>query len=240
MPPRPAHRLAPRGRRGTTLLTQVLEAARQGFVGGGDLGPAPGPDCWCSPGSGRCFRSLALRACSAPPFAPALDPSEVRQLAAPAIELLPHFPSGREPSCGQLDARESATECPTRTRARASRPLPVAVVLGLLFRGDRGGASTRRERGGARDPAARRSTRRVHRPHDLLAPPGLARARHLLQRARPLGLDDRDDPAAAARLGVADRGRRPGRRAADRRPPRVAARQPGPRGRRAAVDRAAG
>ena len=42
-------------------------------------------------------------------------------------------------------------------------------------------------------------------------------------------LPDRDDPAAAAGLGLADRRRRPGRRAADRRPDRLAGRQPRPR-----------
>ena len=81
---------------------------------------------------------------------------------------------------------------------------------------------------------------RLHRPHDLLGPAGLAAGGcvyyNVTSRRRR---DDRDDPAAAARLGLADRGRRPGRGAADRRPPRVAARQPRPRGRRAAVDRPA-
>ena len=59
--------------------------------------------------------------------------------------------------------------------------------------------------------------------------------RHLAQR-----LPDRDDPAAAAGLGLADRGWRPGRGAADRPPHGLARRQPRSRGRRAALDPAAG
>ena len=52
-------------------------------------------------------------------------------------------------------------------------------------------------------------------------------------------LPDRDDPAAAAGLGLADRRRRPGRGAADRRPAGLAGGQPRPRGRRPALDRPA-
>ena len=48
-------------------------------------------------------------------------------------------------------------------------------------------------------------------------------AQPLLQRRLALGADDRDDPAAAPGLGVANRGRRSGGRAAHRPPPRVAA-----------------
>ena len=47
------------------------------------------------------------------------------------------------------------------------------------------------------------------------------------------------DPTAAARLGLADRRRRPGRRAADRRPPSLARGEPGPGRRRPALDRPA-
>ena len=84
----------------------------------------------------------------------------------------------------------------------------MAVVLGLLLRGDllaalRAGARPQ----GARDPARGAAARRLHRPHDLLGPPGHAPPLPLLQRRLAARLPDRDDPAAAARLGLADRRR---------------------------------
>ena len=80
---------------------------------------------------------------------------------------------------------------------------------------------------------------RVHRPHDLLehaadGPPAVHLQRDLAER-----LDDVEHPAAGAGVGVADRGRRPGDRARDRPPLRLAERQPRPRRRRADLDRAA-
>ena len=92
------------------------------------------------------------------------------------------------------------------------RPLPVAVVLGLVLRGDRLAPLRRLPRPGrAREPALRAAARRLHRPHDLLGPAGLLEPTALLQRRLAQRLPDRDDPAAAARLGLADRRRRPGR-----------------------------
>ena len=128
-----------------------------------------------------------------------------------------------------------------RLHAAEPGPLSVAVVLGLLLRRDllaalRAGARPQ----GARDPARGAATRRLHRPHDLLGPPGHARPLPLLQRRLAARVPDRDDPAAAARLGLADRRRRPGGGAADRRPGRVADAQPRSRRRRAAVARATG
>ena len=135
---------------------------------------------------------------------------------------------------------ERADGAALRLHAAEPRPLPVAVVLGLVLRGDR--LAALRPRPGARragEPARRPARGRLHRPHDLLGPQGLADPAALLQRALAQRLPDRDDPAAAARLGLADRGRRPGRGAADRRPDGVAGGQSRPRGRRAALDRAA-
>ncbi len=51
---------------------------------------------------------------------------------------------------------------------------------------------------------------RLHRPHDLLAWPRRLAAALDLQRHLGQGAQHVDDPAAAARLGLADRGRRPG------------------------------
>ena len=94
----------------------------------------------------------------------------------------------------------------------------MAVVLGLVLRGDRL-AALRPDR--ARGSSSRRCSTRCapdgfighvvfwDQPLSLPAP-------RLLQRHLAPRRDDRDDPAAAARLGLADRGRRPGRRAADR------------------------
>ncbi len=116
----------------------------------------------------------------------------------------------------------------------------MAVVLGLLLCRDR--LATVRPRplaSGAREPALRPARGRVRRAHDLLEPQGLPDPAALLQRALAELLPDRDDPAAAACLGLADRGRRSGRRAADRRPGRMARGEPGPRRRRAALDRPA-
>ena len=130
-----------------------------------------------------------------------------------------------------------------RLRVFAAEPgaVSVAVVLGLVLRGDRlaavrAGAGA----GGAGEPAGGAAARRLHRPHDLLGPAGLAGPLALLQRRLAQLVPDRDDPAAAAGLGLADRRRRPGRGAADRPAHGLARRQPRPRGRRAALDPAAG
>ncbi len=87
---------------------------------------------------------------------------------------------------------------------------------------------------------ARAARGRLHRPHDLLGPPRLARPAPLLQRRLPALASDRDDPASDAGLGLADRRRRPGGGAADRGAGRLARSQPRPRRRRAALDRPAG
>ncbi len=63
----------------------------------------------------------------------------------------------------------------TPIRSPAPTRYPVAVVLGLLLRGDRLAALRPRPRAGrAGEPAGRAAPRRLHRPHDLLAPAGLA------------------------------------------------------------------
>ena len=104
------------------------------------------------------------------------------------------------------------------------RPLPLAVVLGLLLRGDRlaplrpvrGAAPSSRACWPPSAPTASSATRSS----------GTGRSRccrlpfyNVASRRR---IPDRDDPAAAAGLGLADRRRRPGRGAADRRPGRLA------------------
>ena len=72
---------------------------------------------------------------------------------------------------------------PLRLHAAEPRPLPVAVVLGLLLRGDRLAALRPGARAGrAGEPARRPAPGRLHRPHDLLGPAGLADPAALLQR----------------------------------------------------------
>ena len=130
---------------------------------------------------------------------------------------------------------------PLRLHPAQPGPLPVAVVLGLLLRGDRlaalrPGAGPGRSWRACSPPSGRDG----FIGHTIFwdRPVSLTRLA-LLQRRLAQLLPDRDDPAAAAGLGLADRRRRPGRGAADRRPDRLAGRQPRPRGRRPALDRAA-
>ena len=99
---------------------------------------------------------------------------------------------------------------PLRLHPPQPQPLPLAVVLGLLLRRDRlaplrSGAGA----GGAGDAAGGAARGRLHRPHDLLGPARLAQPAALLQRHLAPLLPDRDDPAAAAGLGLEDRRRRP-------------------------------
>ncbi len=128
-------------------------------------------------------------------------------------------------------------------RLFAAQPgaLSLAVVLGLLLRGDRL-AAVRAGAGPGRagEPARGAARRRLHRPHDLLEPAGLAGPLALLQHHFAQLLPDRDDPAAAAGLGLEDRRRRSDAGAADRSSHGLAGRQPRPRGRWAALDPAAG
>ena len=90
------------------------------------------------------------------------------------------------------------------------RPLPLAVVLGLLLRGDRL-APLRPGPGPGRagEPARRPAPRRLHRPHDLLGPAGLAAAASpstTSPRAAPLQTETIQPPllAWAWRIAVGD------------------------------------
>ncbi len=168
--------------------------------------PGPGSSrsaaCWRSSARSRCA------GCAASRFERSAAKRRRQRRARPARQLA----GGR------------ARRRPLRLHPAQPRPLPVAVVLGLLLRGDRlaplrPGPLARR----AGDPARRPARGRLRRPHDLLGPAGLAEPAALLQRRLAQRLPDRDDPAAAARLGLADRRRRPGRGAADRRPGGLAA-----------------
>ena len=132
--------------------------------------------------------------------------------------------------------RASATEPASPTRVRAPAATRGSGTGTPASRRSSGGASSRRGRGWSWRRCSPPSGGRLHRPHDLLGPAGLALAAPLLQRRLTPLVPDRDDPAAAAGLGLEDRRRRPGRGAADRRPYGLAGSQPRPRGRRPALD----
>ena len=128
-----------------------------------------------------------------------------------------------------------------RLHAPEPGPLPLAVVLGLVLHRDRVAALRRGPRRATELESLLAAQRdgRLHRPHDLLGQARRPGSPLHLQRALAVGLDDREHPAAGARMGVADRGRRPGGRARHRPPARWLERQPRPRRRRPDLDRPA-
>src|SRR5262245_22278319 len=142
-------------------------------------------------------------------------------------------------ACRELD-RGRAGRRPLRLLPPQPGALPVAVVLGLLLPRDRLAAlRPEQSRAGAPQPARRRAGGRVHRPYDLLGPPRRLAApldlqRHVEERAEHL-----HDPAAAPRLGMEDRGRRPRRGAPYHRASPLAGGEPRPRRRRSPLDPAA-
>ena len=207
-------------------LTQVVDAARQGFVGGGQLGRHLAGD----PGAGRAAAVLgALR--------PARD--------------APHRAVRARRRAGGRD-RRAGPAAATGPRASGPRPCP-SPTRGRAPAGTRGsGTGTRASRrsSGAASTADRSraeleslldapAPRRVHRPHDLLGPAGLlARLVYYNVSLAPREMTGTIQPpllAWAWRIAVGDP-------AAE---PRIAAQhewlrgQPRPRRRRPAVARAA-
>ena len=142
----------------------------------------------------------------------------------------------------------AATEL-ARRRARRASASPTPSRAPAATRGSGTGTPASRRSSGAASSRARarrelESLLGAQRPDGFVGHTIFWRGRSrspacLLQRRQPRRAADRDDPAAAPRLGLADRRRRPGRGAADRRPARLAGRQPRPRGRRPALDRPA-
>ena len=209
--------------------THVIEAARQGFVGS-----VSSAETW--PGL------LAL-----------LVPVLTVLGALGAARNAPHGSvSEAQPRPRIAARRPAAFEELAGGRARRTSPLPTPAPARAAIPGSGTGTpASRRSSGAASSPARapRRSwrpclppseRRRLPRPHDLLGPAGLAQSPALLQRRLAQLLPDRDDPAAAAGLGLEDRRRRPGAGAADRRSGRLAdGPNRYPRGRRAALDRPA-
>ena len=133
----------------------------------------------------------------------------------------PNAPSPRPSgSCARTGARASATGVRLRLhRSPAPAAIPGSGTGTPASRRSSGGASTR-----PRSRAELESLLAAQRPDGFIGhtifwdrPVSLAAAA-LLQRRLAQRLPDRDDPAAAAGLGLADRRRRPGRGAADRRP----------------------
>ena len=214
----------------STPLTQVVEAARQGFVGGvtwGDTWPALAGArraCW------RCSARFALRGMRRHGrFEPTRRPLAARSELATA--------RCRARCSARAGPRASATACPYAYTRPSPARYPWQWYWDSCF-----AAIVWRRFDRERSRAELETLLARCRPDgfighvDLLGPPDLAPAPRLLQRRLALGADDRDDPAAAARLGVADRGRR------SRPPSRGSPRhhewlreQPRPRGRRAAV-----
>ena len=188
-------------------MTEVVEAARQGFVG--DVtwaGTWPGIVALGGPAR-RARRPRAARNAPHRPVTRRRDDPIVWGHFSPV--------GGRDRGAGAARelGRGRARRGALRLHAAEPEPLSVAVVLGLLLRGDRLAAlraGARANRAG--EPARRPAPGRLHRPHDLLGAAGLADPAALLQRRLAPLLPDRDDPAAAARLGLADRRRRPGAR----------------------------
>ena len=188
-------------------VTQILEAARQGFVGGVTWG-----DTW--PG----LLALAGLLARAGRLRPARHAPDHR---------LSERPPARARFCrdvlGAKLGRGRAARRPLRLHAAEPGALPwqwywdscFAAIVWRRFDPDALARELETLLGAPREDGFIGHTIFWERPVTLSR-------RCLLQRRLALGRHDRDDPAAAAGLGVADRGRRPGRGAADRRPPRVA------------------
>ena len=174
-------------------------------------GPRPGRAAGRSPGCWRVLGCFALRGMRRARRLMHPRPSRTRSTARRAL------PSG---SCAELAAEGERRGVPLLLHPPEPQPLPVAVVLGLLLRRDRLAALRARAlaRLSSRACSQRDAPGRLHRPRRSSGTSRSAAAPRLLQRHLAPRRDDRDDPAAAARLGLEDRRRRPGRGAADRRP----------------------
>ena len=140
----------------------MIEAARQGFVGS-----VTWADTW--PG----LLALAgLLASSAPsPCARCAARRSERRGQSRAALLGPSPSASPSGSCGRTGARASATGVRYALHPAQPWPLSLAVVLGLLLRGDRLAPLRPGARpGGAGEPAGGAAAGRLHRPHDLLGP----------------------------------------------------------------------
>ena len=205
-------------------VTQVVEAARQGFVGG---------VTWAETWPGLLALAGLLVVLGAPRAArDAPHALPERERAACAGEIA----SG---CCGGTGPRASATGGASPTPGPAPAATRGSGTGTPASRRSSGAASSRRGHGPSWRACSPPSDRTASSATRSSGAAGLAAAAPLLQRRLAALVADRDDPAAAARLGLADRGRRPGGGAADRRPGRLARRQPRPRGRRPALDPAA-
>ena len=138
-------------------VTQVVEAARQGFVGG---------VTWAETWPGL----LALAGLLAVLGALALREMRRTALVRWTAQADSRDRRGRAGAAAELAAGASATGPRYAYTAAEPGPLSVAVVLGLLLRGDRL-AALRSGAGAGRagEPARRAAPRRLRRPHDLLA-----------------------------------------------------------------------
>ena len=137
-------------------MTQVVEAARQGFVG-----EVTWADTW--PG----LLALAGLAVAAQPARAARHAHDDRAVSAERA-----LRDRRADPAAELDRGRARPGSPTPTPAPAPATT-LAVVLGLVLRAIVWRRfEPERARAGAREPARRRQRRRLHRPHDLLGPPG--------------------------------------------------------------------
>ena len=149
-------------------VTQVVEAARQGFVGGVTWG-----DTW--PGLARARRARSPCSARSPCAGCAARPCDRARRARRGARR--RSPSG---CCGGTGPRASATASATPTRGRARRATRGSGTGTRASRRSSGGASTRaRSRAELESLLAAQRPGRLHRPHDLLGPPGLARPRLL-------------------------------------------------------------
>ena len=199
-------------------VTQIVEAARQGFVGGVTWGDT-WPGLLALAGLLAVLTAFALRGHA--PHRRVNDGPRSREPASRASRRSSR-PGARAASWaeGERDGVPYAYTRPSPARYPWQWYWDSCFAAIVWRRFD-----PERSRAELETLLARLPTGRVRRPRHLLGPPGLA-APPLSTTTSPRGgADDRDDPAAAARLGVADRRRRPGRRAAHRPPPRVAARR---------------
>ena len=141
--------------------------------------------------------------------------------------------------CAATGSRASATASTSATRGRAratTRGSGTGTPASTRSSGAASTAPAPRASSAACWPAAPTTASSATRSSGTATSTGSAAGPTTSPRERSEHLHD---PAAAARLGLADRGRRPGRRAADRRPPPLARGEPGPGRRRAALDRPA-